>query len=144
MKKVRHAIVIALIICLTIVPIEASAVVEKPVTDEIEPQFITINTIYALLQIDESNGIATCVGEVQARDMVPVEVVVQLQQLKNGMWDTLYTWSNTGTLYATKAGSYAIARGYTYRTKTIAFVYDNDDNIIESGSATHQVDYPKK
>lgn len=144
MGKVRHAIVIALVICLTIVPIEASAVVEKPVTDEIEPQFITINSIYALLQIDESNGIATCVGEVRARDMVPVEVVVQLQQLKDGMWNTLYTWSNTGTLFASKSGNYCVPRGYTYRTKVTGFVYDSDGNIIESGSGSHQVNYPKK
>lgn len=143
MKRIRFAFVIALVICLTIVPTGASAMVDTPVTDEIDPQFITINTIYALLKIDEGAGIATCVGEVRTRDMLPVKVMVQLQQLKNGTWDTLYTWSNTGTLYATKAGSYAIAKGYTYRTKVIGFAYDADGNIIESGSATHQVSYPK-
>lgn len=144
MKKVRYAIVIALVVCLTIVPIEVSAMVETPVTDQVEPRFVAINTIYSLLQIDESSGIATCVGEVRAKDMVPVEVVVQLQQLEDGMWNTLYTWSNTGTLFASKSGNYCVPRGYTYRTRVTAFVYDNDGNIVESGSGSHQVDYPKK
>lgn len=144
MKKFCHAIIIALVICLIIIPIEASAVVDTPVTDEIDPQFITINTIYAYLKIDEDTGIATCVGEVRARDMLPVEVLVQLQQLKDGTWTTLYSWANTGTCIASEAGSYAIAKGYTYRAKVIGFAYDTDGNIIESGSATHQVSYPKK
>lgn len=144
MKKIRCAIVIALALCLVIIPVDALAATEDSFTDVIEPRFTAINSIYSLLQIDESAGIATCVGEMQAKEMVPVEVVVQLQRLENGVWNTLQSWSNTGTFYATKAGSYAIARGYTYRTKTIAFVYDNDGNIVESGSGTHQVDYPKK
>lgn len=144
MKKIRRAIIIALAICLTIIPMNASAATEDPFTDAVEPRFTAINSIYSLLKIDESAGIATCVGEMQAKEMVPVKVVVQLQRLENGVWNTLQSWSNTGTFYASKAGSYAIARGYTYRTKTIAFVHDTDGNIIESGSATHQVDYPKK
>lgn len=144
MKKVCFAIVLALVICFTAVPFGASAMVETPVTDQVEPRFVAINSIYSLLKIDESNGIATCVGEVRAREMVQLKVVVQLQRLEDGMWNTLYTWSNTGTLFASKSGSYAIARGYTYRAKVTGFVYDADGNIIESGSATHQVDYPKK
>ncbi len=144
MKKVCYAIVIALVICLAIVPFKASAMVETPVKDQIEPQFVAINTIYSLLKIDESSGIATCVGEARAKEMVPVEVMVQLQQLDNGTWNTLQTWFGTGTYYASAAGSYCVPKGYTYRTKTIAFVYDNDGNIVESGSGSHQVNYPKK
>lgn len=144
MKKVCFAIVLALVICFTAVPFEASAMVETPVTDQVEPRFVAINSIYSLLKIEESSGIATCVGEACAKEMVPVEVVVQLQRLEDGVWNTLYTWSNTGTLFASMSGNYCVPRGYTYRTKTIAFVYDNDGNIVESGSGTHQVDYPKK
>ena len=144
MKKRCFAIILTLIVCFSIVPIGASAMVETPDADEVMPRFVAINTIYALLKIDESNGIATCVGEVRAREMVQLKVVVQLQRLEDGMWNTLYTWSNTGTLFASKSGNYAIARGYTYRAKVTGFGYDADGNIIESGSATHQVDYPKK
>ena len=118
--------------------------VETPVTDQLEPRFVAINSIYALLKIEESSGIATCVGEVCAKEMVPVEVVVQLQRLEDGMWNTLYTWSDTGTLFASMSGNYCVPRGYTYRTRVTAFVYDSDGNIIESGSGSHQVNYPKK
>ncbi len=144
MKKVCFAIVLALVICFTAVPVEASAMVETPVTDQVEPRFVAINSIYSLLKIEESSGIATCVGEVCAKEMVPVEVVVQLQRLEDGMWNTLYTWSDTGTLFASMSGNYCVPRGYTYRTRVTAFVYDSDGNIIESGSGSHQVNYPKK
>lgn len=143
MKKILCALVVALTLCMTVTPINALAATEEPFEGTIAPRFTAINSIYALLKIDEGVGIATCVGEMQAKEMVPVKVVVQLQRLESGTWNTLQTWSNTGTFYATKAGSYAIAKGYTYRTKTIAFVYDTNGNIIESGSATHQVSYPK-
>lgn len=144
MKKVCFAIVLALVICFTAVPVEVSAMVETPVTDQVEPRFVAINSIYSLLKIEESSGIATCVGEVCAKEMVPVEVVVQLQRLEDGMWNTLYTWSDTGTLFASMSGNYCVPRGYTYRTRVTAFVYDSDGNIIESGSGSHQVNYPKK
>jgi len=143
LKKRLYSVVIALVMCLTIIPIEAFATVDTPITDTVEPRFVAINSIYALLKIDEGRGIATCVGEARAKEMVPVEVMVQLQRLENGTWNTLQTWFASGTYYASGAGSYAIAKGYTYRTKTTAFVYDANGNIIESGSATHQVSYPK-
>lgn len=143
MKKRFCSIIIALVMCLAIIPVEAFAAIDTPVIGTVEPRFEAINTIYALLKIDEGNGIATCVGEVRAKKMVPVEVVVQLQRLEGSTWNTLYTWSNTGTLFASKSGNYAVAKGYTYRTRVTAFVYDTDGNIIESGSATHQVSYPK-
>lgn len=143
MKKIC-CVFIALVLCLTVIPVNVSAATMDSLTGTVEPRFTAINSIYSLLQIDEKLGIATCVGEMQAKEMVPVKVIVQLQRLENGVWNTLQTWSNTGTFYATKAGSYAIARGYTYRTKTIAFVYDNDGNIVESGSGSHQVDFPRR
>ena len=78
MKKRCFAIILTLIVCFSIVPIGASAMVETPDADEVMPRFVAINTIYALLKIDESNGIATCVGEVRAREMVQLKVVDNL------------------------------------------------------------------
>lgn len=136
MKKVLCIMMAVFAICLAIVPVEASAARNEPV-----PYFTAINSIYSLLQIDRSTGIATCVGEVQAKELTPVEVVVQLQRLENGTWNTLVTWTNTGTFYATKSGSYCVPKGYSYRTKVTGLVYDSTGNIIESGSGSHVVDY---
>lgn len=138
MKKMVSIILIILTICAVVVPASAAT------GNEIVPYFNHINSIYAWITIDEFTGIATCVGEVRAKQMNPVKVVVQLQKLEDGLWKTLETWTNTGTYYATKDGNYCVPSGYTYRTKVTGYIYDSDGNIIESGSTTDQYTYSSK
>lgn len=136
MKRIICVLLIAVSLFAAVLPASAATI------NDVAPCYVYISSIYARITIDESTGIATCVGEVNAKKMLPVEVVVQLQQLKNGTWQTLATWTNAGTYLAGESGSYAVASGYTYRTKVTGFIYDSDGNLVESGSGTDQVTYP--
>lgn len=135
MKKVLSAILVIMTLCVLVTPASAATI------DPIDPQYDHISSIYALIHIDESSGLATCGGEVNAKMMTPVKVVVQLQQYKDGKWKTLETWSNTGMCFAEETGFLYVLKGYTYRTKVTGFIYDENENIIESASGTDQQYY---
>lgn len=132
MKRVISLIIAIVTLCVLLVP--ASAAVRDPV----ELQYEHTRYVYAVLSINNTTGLATCGGDVCAKDFNPVEVVVQLQQLKDGVWRTLQTWTNTGTRYTEQTGIYYVMKGYVYRTKVTSFVYDDTGRIIESASCTDQ------
>lgn len=111
------------------------------VKDEVELLYTHINSVSAGLSIDETWGIATCSGGVDAKKILPVKVTVNLQVYKDGYWQTLKTWSETGTATANTSFSYAIASGYKYRTYTIGYVYNSEGVILESASAIQAVNY---
>lgn len=132
MKKIMSLLLAIVTMCVLLVP--ASAAVKDPV----EPQYEHTRYLYAVISIDQNTGLATCGGDVCAKGWNPVKVVVQLQQLKDGVWRTLQTWTNTGTMYTEQTGHYYVMHGYVYRTKVTSFVYDNNGRIIESASGTDQ------
>lgn len=133
MKRVIYLIIA--IILLQCFSFSASAAMK----DELEPQFETINTVHASLTIDETLGVATCYGRITAKNLYPVEVEVYLQVYRNNRWDTLKTWTGTGTMNCSISNQYAIARGYTYRVYVIGYVYNSNGAIVESGSTAHTV-----
>lgn len=135
MKRIMcFVFAILLLPCLTD---SASAAVKE----EIEPLYDNINTIYACISIDESTGIATCMGSITAKNTYPVEVDVRLQQYYDGSWHTLKTWSNTGTMYCASSHKYAVYSGYTYRVYVTGYVYNSSGVIIESASGYHATTY---
>lgn len=134
MKKVISTILAVMTLCALAVPASAAVV------DPIEPQYDHTSSLYAVISIDE-NGLATCGGDVTAKKWTPVKVVVQLQQLKDGEWKTLESWSNTGTFCTEQTGYLYVWKGYYYRTKVTGFIYDENGRIIESASGTDQQYY---
>lgn len=74
---------------------------------------------------------------ISAKSLYPVSVTVRLQVYKNGDWETLYTWSDSGTWSVTCEGYYAVYSGYKYRVIVLGYVYDSAGNIIESGDAVY-------
>ena len=97
-------------------------------------------TVTAYLDINLL-GVATCEGSATARALVDVKVTVRLQQLTDTGWSTIKTWSATNEGCSSASGKYAVYSGYTYRTTVSAYVYDEDGNIIETGSASDTFEY---
>lgn len=128
----------ALIIMLNITPLYASA------NDDVMPIFENISTVYACLSIDERLGVTTCTGRIVAKDEYPVSVDVILQVKRNGDWDDVSSWTASGTWIAACQENYAVYSGYEYRVLTWGYVHDANGRIIESGSAVHEVNYPKQ
>lgn len=108
----------------------------------VQPLYNNISSIIVGLDIDKSAGSAYAGGAVSAYYQVPVEVLVQLQIYKNGIWQTLRSWSNSGTGDAYAGGYYTVESGYNYRTKVTGSICNDLGIPIESESEVKEVYYP--
>lgn len=133
MKKVFSLLLAALLLLSSTFPVNAVAP-EQSIT-AVQPRWTYLHTITAFIDINFL-GVATCEGTAVSRVVKDVKVVVRLQQETDTGWSTLKTWTDTGAGSAVASGSYAVARGYTYRTVSSVYVYDDNGNIIETGSAS--------
>lgn len=138
MKRIISAFIVIIMISTCITEVAAYE------QDDIMPLFENINSVQASLSIDQSLGVTTCTGRIVAKDMYPVSVDVVLQVKENGKWDEVCSWSASGTHTASCTEYYAVYSGYEYRVLTWGYVYDSNGRIIESGSAVHEVNYPKQ
>lgn len=135
MKRLGLILILIISICINVFPVSAAEI------DEIQPLYDHIGSIYATLTINETLGIATCKGKIDATEIVPVKVVVRLQQYNDGKWSTVKSWNASGTASVSCIEQYAIYRGYTYRVSVTGYVYDSEGVILESGTVTHTVDF---
>lgn len=138
MKKLISLFLIAFLLISTVSPVYAAPPAETEST--IQPRWSYLDTVTAYLDINIL-GVATCEGSATARALVDVKVTVRLQQLTDTGWSTIKTWSATNEGCSSASGKYAVYSGYTYRTTVSAYVYDEDGNIIETGSASDTVEY---
>lgn len=114
--------------------VSLTAPVSAATKDEEELMYTHISSVYACLTIDETLGIATCTGSVNAKNIVPAKVTVRLQRYQDGSWQTIKSWSETGTAVASSTNYYAIYRGYSYRVYVSGFVYSSEGAIQEAAS----------
>lgn len=135
MKRVIAIFIVIGILCSIAIPVAAS-------TNEgvIQPRWSYLDAVVASLNINWL-GVATCEGSAVAHSSVDVEVVVRLQQKLDSGWYTVETWSDTGTGAAGASGKIAVARGYDYRVTVSAYVYDDNGNIVETGSSSDSDSY---
>ena len=135
MKRVLSVLFMLLLVVSVTVPAQAAE------TQQIMPRYTYVDSIWACITIDSTWGIATCEGEIIAKDEYPVEVVVSLQVYKSGKWDTIASWSaeDTYSVYLSKA--YAVTSGYTYRVYVEGYVYNSNNAVIEVTSLTHSTHY---
>lgn len=135
MKKALAIIFTVVILCSITIP---AAAVESDNT--IQPRWSYLDAVYAYLDINWL-GVATCEGSAVAHSTVQVKTVVRLQQKLDSGWYTVETWSDTGTGAAGASGKIAVARGYDYRVTVSAYVYDDNGNIVETGSSSDSDSY---
>lgn len=102
-----------------------------PASANVTPRYSHTDYVYARLDIDTNWGIATCVGELMADNVVPVKVIVYLQVYKYGSWQTVKSWEAEDMMNVYLSKSYAIYRGYQYRTYVEGYVYDSNNVLVE-------------
>lgn len=132
-----------LLVCIMVFSfgITASAAVK----DEVSPLYTYVSSVYADLSINTNTGVVTCTGSVCSKRSAPVEVDVALQMYKDGYWQTVQSWTSSGTLYTQVSKNYAVYSGYEYRTYVVGYVYNTAGTmIVESATASYSVNYPKK
>ena len=135
MKRIAAILVVIGILCTMIIPVSAATN-----DNTVQPRWSYLNAVYAYLDINWL-GVATCEGSAVVRGSYDVEVIVRLQQKLDSGWYTVKSWSDTGTGGAGASGSYAVARGYDYRVTVSAYVYDDNGNIVETGSSSDSDSY---
>ena len=131
MKRILSFTLAVTILLLLVVPVSAAT------KDEVELMYTYINSVYACLTIDETLGIATCTGSVNAKNITPVKVIVRLQRYENGIWQTVKSWVETGTAAVSNTNRYAIYRGYSYRVYVTGYVYNSYGVVQEAASVYH-------
>lgn len=128
MKKVLSIFVAILMLNSFAIPASAA------VKDDAELMYTYISRVSAGLTIDETLGVATCSGSVDAKSVSSVKVTVRLQRYEDGSWKNVQTWSETGTAGVTCTKYYAIYRGYSYRVYVTGYVYNAYGVVQESAS----------
>lgn len=132
---------ILLAVLLTAV-LSGAAVAEMSTYEEpqIQPRYDHTTSVKASLSIDGS-GNATCSGSVKATSgSSKVSVAVRLKKLENGSWNTIATWSNSGSGSATveASGSKKVPKGYSHKVVTSGTVKDAEGNVLESPSKSSE------
>lgn len=135
MRRLAALLMVIGILCTMIVPVAAASN-----ENTVQPRWTYLNSVYAYLDINWL-GVATCEGAAVIRSSMEVKTVVRLQQKLDSGWYTVKSWSDTGTCTAGASGSYAVARGYDYRVTVSAYVYDDNGNIVETGSSSDSDSY---
>ena len=128
MKRMYSSILLIVLIFMSMaLPVSAENTV-------VVPRYTHISTVYGNIVIDETYGIATCTGRIDAKQIVPVEVDLFLQRKENGKWVTVKSWNLEGTRTAICTKNYAISTSYEHRVCVWGYVLDNNGNIIETGN----------
>ena len=135
MKKTVSVLLVVAMLFIMAFPAAATTI-----ESTIQPRWTYLNSVYAYLDINWL-GIATCEGNAVAGSSVQLKTVVRLQQKLDSGWYTVESWSDTGTGTAGTGGKIAVARGYDYRVTVSAYVYDDNGNIVETGSSSDSDSY---
>ena len=132
MIKRKAKSVVSVIVVLALLVVSASAAV-------VQPRWTYIAAIVSDLQISES-GYATLFGggQAPATNVNKVKVIAELQQFKNSKWNTLNTWTATGSGWSvrTSTKTWPVAHGYSYRLY-VTFEAYNGNTLLESASHTN-------
>lgn len=106
----------------------------------IQPMFSNIAAFSNSLVISTA-GMATVASYLSASNITSCKVDVSLQQLKNGTWTVIKTWTNTSSgTSAGLSGTYYVTKGSYYRTVSVGSVYKSGV-LIENTTYTSAIKY---
>jgi len=129
MQKKLIGLSLALIIL--VASISAFAQILPPIS----PYYTDTSLIGAGLSIE--SGVAKCDGFVTPNSSTKIATVsVRLQQLVDGRWKQLASWSETASAGSTAAtgGQKSVTKGYSYRVMVYGTVKDANGNVLERTS----------
>ena len=131
MKKI-----LVLIICLAMIVSMFSpfclAVEGNEVDEEIQPMYNVISSIAAGLKIS-SSGVASCIASLTGMSSpLTGKIIMELQQYSGGMWNTIMSWTESGSGGIIMEEYWTVPSGYSYRVRVTGNVYNANELLIES------------
>ena len=96
-------------------------------------RYSTISYLNANLSVSGS-GYASCSGTCNVEYGYTAEVTLELQQKNGTTWKTIMDWSDSGRRVSFDKGQF-ISRGYDYRLKISADIYDSDGDLVEDATS---------
>lgn len=103
------------------------------------PYYTAVSSVTSGLSIS-AGGTATGTGTVALYGTsYYANMTLTLQQLKNGGWVNVKSWSASRS--KSVSGSCSVASGYSYRTLTTARVYSSSGSYIETATTYSNVVY---
>jgi len=128
------ATVLSLILMLSILAPTALATEER--NEGYGGRFLRISIFCIDLSIATSGLSSSYSDIVLTYSSDKAELIMDLQQLKSGVWTTIKSWntSGSGTVYLDK--DWYVVSGYSYRVYTTAKVYNSSGTLLETAYAT--------
>jgi len=111
-----------------------TGVVEPCMEEQSVLRYSHIDVINAGLSI--TGGTVKTTGSVSSSAGNTASVTTELQQYKNGSWTTIKTWSGSNIGVISAGGSYAVAKGYSYRVYVTGKVLDSSGKTLETATNT--------
>lgn len=136
-KKTMIAFLLTLVMVFSIVAPAVSAVdATNPETEGIEPRYTRIVTFDIDLDI-ASNDKSTSYSRIASPyDTDKINMTMELQQKIDGKWETIKSWSTSGTWIVSLEKDWYVDRGYDYQVLTTADVYNANGVWQETVSET--------
>lgn len=139
MKRVSMFLMVLLLLC-AIAPCGFAAQ-----ADEVQPLWTYVTKVGATIDISDA-GVAKvkATGEANTKGVTKTTITASLQQLKNGTWQEVKSWtaSSSSTRASISEKSWAVNHGYSYRVVATAKAY-NGATLLEQGSHTQSYGYFK-
>lgn len=139
-KKALAILLVSLAVCsfpISTFALENNKLVENSESNVMQPQWTEIFQFTNTFEIS-SSGRAAVETILYAFDVDEIRISADLQQLKNGSWTTIKSWTSSSTdVYCTLEEAWYVMSGYSYRLVTTGTVYEN-------GSQVEQTTYTSK
>ena len=98
---------------------------------------LTLNSVSLNIS---STGLSTSHGMVKVDSRYTAKATLELQQKKNGVWQPIKSWSDSGISFSI-VKDYYVLHGYDYRAVLTVRVYDSKNTLIETGSTSSNTYY---
>ena len=143
MRKKSKKVVVAILCGLLILTIHVQTGIASDSNLAIEEEISTAKWSYTRLTKTgltiSSAGKATCLASITGYPgtTTKVEINMYLQQLKNGSWTNVSSWSKTFNTYTgTLENTKTVTKGYSYRVKVSYYAYSGTkkENIVAYSS----------
>jgi len=111
---------------------EGDQVIKNSDSNLMQPYWTEISLFSNTFSISDS-GLATVESLLYAFDVDEIRISAQLQQLKNGSWTTIKSWTSSSTdVYCTLAEVWYVMSGYSYRMVSTGTVYENNSQVEQT------------
>ncbi len=111
--------------------------------DDIQPLYLHIQDWAHYFSINPDNGYTTCYGAIATRELGhTVRIVLYLQRLNNGTWETVKRWEKSTDSITTSLTKYCyVEHGYLYRLNAYGYVCNENNQVIDVTSGYTDVYY---